>query len=277
MTRPKHEEHKIMKAAEIAALLGALALAGCATPAERDALRQGPAPVVARDQSASVPAVEAPRVAGQVDALPARPAGSPEAERVPGRATPVPPPAETGVSSEIAPEAPKVEQPKVEQPRIDARPESSAARATPAPAVPKAPKAAATVSAKPPAKVASTPAETEPARKSAPAPAPNPPKTAAPTLDLKDLEARLRDTDAIGVMTKLTLKSQVDDLLERFRDYHEGRAKMQLAELRQPYDSLILKVLALLQDKDPPLAGAIAASRETIWSILADGARFSKL
>jgi hypothetical protein len=99
----------------------------------------------------------------------------------------------------------------------------------------------------------------------------------ATTLDLESLKIRLRETDAIGVMTKLTLKSQVDDLLDRFRAYHEGTNTMQLTDLRQPYDTLILKVLALLQDKDPPLASAIATSRETIWTILADRAKFSNL
>lgn len=99
----------------------------------------------------------------------------------------------------------------------------------------------------------------------------------AATLDLESLETRLRETDAIGVMTKLTLKGQVDDLLDRFRAYHDGKDAIQLTELRQPYDTLILKVLALLQDKDPSLAGAIATSREAIWAILADGAKFSKL
>jgi hypothetical protein len=47
--------------------------------------------------------------------------------------------------------------------------------------------------------------------------------------------------------------------------------------LRQPYDTLILKVLALLQDKDPALAKAIASSREAIWGILTDREKFLKL
>ena len=47
------------------------------------------------------------------------------------------------------------------------------------------------------------------------------------------------------------------------------------AELRQPYDRLVLKVVALVQDGDPPLAGAIVASREAIWSILADPTKFA--
>ena len=102
-------------------------------------------------------------------------------------------------------------------------------------------------------------------------------KPAAAPLDLKSLEKRLRETEAIGVFTKLTLKNQVDDLLEEFRALHQGRPKPTLAELRQPYELLLLKVLSLLQDGDPPLARAIVASREAIWGILADKTKFNSL
>jgi len=98
---------------------------------------------------------------------------------------------------------------------------------------------------------------------------------AAPPLDLKSLEARLKETKAIGVFTKLTLKNQVDDLLSQFRDYYQGRLKATLVELRRSYDLLVLKVLALLQDTDPPLAVAIASSRESIWGILSNRAKFA--
>jgi hypothetical protein len=100
---------------------------------------------------------------------------------------------------------------------------------------------------------------------------------ASPPLDLKSLETRLKETKAIGVFTKLALKNQVDDLLNQFRAYYQGRLKTTLAELRRPYEMLLLKVLALLQDTDPPLAGAIVASREAIWGILADPAKFATI
>jgi hypothetical protein len=102
-------------------------------------------------------------------------------------------------------------------------------------------------------------------------------KVTSPPLDLTALETRLKETKAIGVFTKITLKNQVDDLLDQFRAYYQGQAKITLAELRQPYESLILKVLALLQDGDPELARAIVASREAIWGILADPAKFATL
>ncbi|MCR4346394.1 MAG: hypothetical protein NUV55_04175 [Sulfuricaulis sp.] len=99
----------------------------------------------------------------------------------------------------------------------------------------------------------------------------------APALDLTALETRLKETKAIGVFTKITLKNQVDDLLEQFRGYYQGRVKTTLSELRPPYDRLLLKVLSLCQDGDPELARAIVASREAIWGILADPAKFATL
>ena len=59
--------------------------------------------------------------------------------------------------------------------------------------------------------------------------------------------------------------------------YEAAQSVHELAALRRPYEMLLLKVLALLQDSDPPLAGAIVASREAIWGILADPAKFATL
>jgi hypothetical protein len=128
---------------------------------------------------------------------------------------------------------------------------------------------------KAPAKVASpsSPAAQLP-KKEPPTPALAKPE-APPPMDLKALETRLKETAAIGVFTKLTLKNQIDELLGRFRAFYQGQLKTTLVELRRSYDLMVLKVLALLQDADPPLAGAIAASREAIWGILSNPAKFS--
>jgi hypothetical protein len=100
---------------------------------------------------------------------------------------------------------------------------------------------------------------------------------AAPALDLKTLEAQLKDTKAIGFFTKITLKNQVDDLLDRFRQYYQGKAKLTLTDLRRSYDLLMMKVLSLLQDEDQMLASAIVSSREAIWRLLADPKTFATL
>jgi hypothetical protein len=99
-------------------------------------------------------------------------------------------------------------------------------------------------------------------------------KPSAPPLDLASLETRLRETRAIGVFTKVSLKNQVDDLLDKFRAYYKRQSNTTLAELRRPYDMLLLKTLSLLQDSDPALARDIVASREAIWGILADRDKF---
>src|SRR4030095_2843982 len=98
-----------------------------------------------------------------------------------------------------------------------------------------------------------------------------------PALDLSLLEKRLRDTNAIGVFTKLSLKNQVDDLLEQFREFHTSRDQSMLTKLRQNYDLLLLKVLSLLQDGDPALARDVSSSREALWSILVDPDKFKNL
>ena len=100
--------------------------------------------------------------------------------------------------------------------------------------------------------------------------------TTAP-LDIAALEQRLRDTHAIGVFTKLSLKNQVDDLLAQFRAHFGESGTPALSVLRERYDLLMMKVLSLLQDKDPALAQTIGSSREAIWGILSDPAKLKAI
>jgi hypothetical protein len=104
-----------------------------------------------------------------------------------------------------------------------------------------------------------------------------PAASALPTLSLSDIEQRLRDTHAIGVFTKLSLKNQIDDLLGQFRAYHLKQTSTSLPQLRQRYDVLLQKVTDLLQSGDAPLARDIFSSREAIWSILTDPTKISQL
>jgi hypothetical protein len=131
--------------------------------------------------------------------------------------------------------------------------------------------------AKTPAKVPVPPVPAEQTRKKGSTTPGLGKQEASPPLDLATLEKRLRETNAIGAFTKISLKNQVDDLLDQFRAYYQGRVKTTLAELRQSYDMLLLKVLSLLQDDDPSLARMIVASREPIWGILTDPAKFATL
>ena len=96
-------------------------------------------------------------------------------------------------------------------------------------------------------------------------------------MDLDALKAQLRETKAIGVFTKISLKNKVDDLMKQFREYYQGRTTLSMKQLRQSYDLLLMKVLSLLQDSDQPLASAIVASREAIWGLLSDQKKFDAL
>ncbi|MEZ5563145.1 MAG: hypothetical protein R3F27_09355 [Gammaproteobacteria bacterium] len=175
-----------------------------------------------------------------------------------------------------APLAPEAVRPETVKEAPVTKPEAAprAAVAVPAPAPASPPPAAVKPKPAAPAARAAVPAA-EPVQASRPPPVVAAPP-AAPPLDLAGLEARLRETKAIGVMTKLALKNQVDDLLDAFRSQYRGRSKTPLPELRAAYDRLLMKVLSLLQDGDPALAKKIVSSREAIWDILSDPKKFSE-
>ena len=180
-----------------------------------------------------------------------------------------------------APEAakPKESKPETSKPET-AKPEASKAAPTPNDKTPESTSAAkpAPSTAKPaPSTTKPAPSPTKPSTaKSAPPPAKGQ-TAAAPTLDLEALKTELKQTKAIGLMTKLSLKNQVDDLLDEFRKHHAGKPTPTLAELRHSYDLLMMKVLSLLQDRDRKLASEIVSSREQIWGMLADPKKFATL
>lgn len=120
---------------------------------------------------------------------------------------------------------------------------------------------------------ATKPQAAPPAKTTTPAPK----ATTTSALDLEALKTELKQTKAIGLMTKLSLKNKVDDLLDDFRKHHAGKTKPTLSELRQTYDLLMMKVLSLLQDRDQKLASEIVSSREQIWGLLADPRKFATL
>jgi len=96
-------------------------------------------------------------------------------------------------------------------------------------------------------------------------------------MDLNTLKERLKATKAIGVFTKISLKNKVDDLMNEFGEFYQGKAKVTMPELRRSYDLLMMKVLSLLQDSDQKLASAIVSSREAIWGLLSDPKKFAAL
>ncbi len=79
------------------------------------------------------------------------------------------------------------------------------------------------------------------------------------------------------MFAKLSLKNQVDDLLGQFKAFHGGQSAETLQDLRQRFELLVLKVVSVLQNGDPPLAAAVSSSREALWGLLADPKKFAQL
>jgi hypothetical protein len=209
------------------------------TTAQPSSERATPAPTVAEP----APDVE-PQTATQPDAGVSAPATEPGASRA-GAATdapttPIAPPSQSQTGSAAA----------------KARPSNQAVTPHPQPTPP----------------IAAT--STAAAAASAPSRAP---VVTAPPLDLNGLEQRLRDTHAIGVFTKLSLKNQVEDLLAQFKVFHQGQSRITLGQLRQKYELLLMRAVSLLQDGDPALASAVLASREAIWGVLTDPQKFAAI
>ena len=191
---------------------------------------------------------------------------------------PVSPPQSVAERPATPQAAAKPIEPTPAQPAPAAVPAPSAETPAPDAATP-APKRAG--KATPP--VARTPAPNARAPKPAATPVAVPPVAARPapaapvTLDLTALKEQLKATKAIGVFTKISLKNQVDDLMDQFRAHYQGKAKTTMPELRRSYDLLMMKVLSLLQDSDQKLASEIVSSREAIWGLLSDQKKFAAL
>jgi len=85
--------------------------------------------------------------------------------------------------------------------------------------------------------------------------------------DMDGLIERLKQSDAIGMFTKLALRSDAMDVMDVVKAYRKHDKHVSLDDVRARFDGLLLKVLALL-DNDPALSGDINMAREDIWRSL---------
>jgi len=92
-------------------------------------------------------------------------------------------------------------------------------------------------------------------------------KPGAKAFDMDMLIDRLKKSNAIGMFTKLALRSDALDIIDMINAYNKHRTKYSLKELRSRFNGLVLKVLALLDD-DPKLSRDISLAREEIWKSL---------
>lgn len=81
---------------------------------------------------------------------------------------------------------------------------------------------------------------------------------------------RFKDTNAVGVFTKLSIKNNITRLNQSFGHYHQGKRPPAIVDLRERYDLMVQEIMVLVQNKDPELAQDLFAARQMLWSWLAE-------
>ena len=95
--------------------------------------------------------------------------------------------------------------------------------------------------------------------------------------DLNRIINRVTSSKALGFFTKLSLKRDIDRLLDDIKRYHGGKGDSTLDELHERYDALVHNLLILVQDKDEELVKSIDEGRDKLWAMLADEKKFATL
>jgi hypothetical protein len=243
-------------------LLMALSAACCLLPGKADT---GTAQTSAASQASVLEAAEAT----SPDQVPLAPAETGSADLATTEQEPQAAEPEPQTDTTVA--APELHEPEPEPVAVAAAAESPELATDPSPADEQVagPEPAATEPVAPPLELA---AREEPANPPVAKPAP-----AAAIMDLDGLETRLRKTKAIGLFTKLELKSEVNELLDDVENYHQSRSGMGLDQLKEHFNLLVMKLLVLLETEDPQLHREIAQARPVLWTALADPVQFSTI
>lgn len=190
----------VQPTARITGILFCVLATSCATVKE-----QAPPDLIAQTESGVVnPSLDGSNQDETTAAAPFQPAATEQAAIV------LAPPVRLSQSVIISGDSNKAE-PAANAPTPPAR-NRSAVKAAPLPA-------------KAPAKAAISPPAIKQPQNSLPAVAKNPDLP----LDVAGLTARLRDTTAIGLFSKLALKNQMDDLIKQFRAHYQSGQKTSVA------------------------------------------------
>jgi hypothetical protein len=96
-------------------------------------------------------------------------------------------------------------------------------------------------------------------------------------IDFETLEKQVTKTNAIGVMTKLKLKSDINKLLSELKTFHAGNSPLTQEQHREQYDLLYMKVVSLVHEKDPELYHQLCNAWDPIWATLRDEHNLQKV
>jgi len=96
-------------------------------------------------------------------------------------------------------------------------------------------------------------------------------------IDFETLEKQITKTKAIGLMTKLKLKGDINKLLSELKTFHAGNSPLTQEQHREHYDLLYMKVMTLVQDKDLELHHQLCNAWDPIWVSLQDEHNLKKV
>jgi len=103
------------------------------------------------------------------------------------------------------------------------------------------------------------------------------PSVAEEIVDLEMLTAALRETKAIGKITKIRLGSDIKKVLSRLESWHDNKSKFTLDQLEEQYNLLLMKIAILIHDDDLFLHQQLCNAWAGIWLDLKDPDRFRQM
>lgn len=96
-------------------------------------------------------------------------------------------------------------------------------------------------------------------------------------VDLRTLTAALRDTKAVGTMTKIRLRNDINRVLGRLERWHGNKSRFTLDQLEEQYHMLLMKIATLIHDDDLVLHQQLCNAWAGIWLDLKDPDRFRQV
>jgi hypothetical protein len=89
-------------------------------------------------------------------------------------------------------------------------------------------------------------------------------------IDFESLEKQVRETKAMGAIAKIKLSNDINKLLAELKAFHAGKSSLTLEQQREQYDLLYMKIVTLVQEKDPELYNQLCNAWDPIWAELQD-------
>jgi hypothetical protein len=96
-------------------------------------------------------------------------------------------------------------------------------------------------------------------------------------VDFEILEKEIRNTKAIGGLSKLKLSGDINKMVADLKKYHAGDSPLTLEQHREQYDLLYMKVVSQVQDKDPELFNKLCNAWDPLWAAMQDEDNLKKV